>query len=90
MPHRQAWSAASAEFPELALARDAVSLYLGCGHSAGNVERLLKLVALREHIRSPTFVHEAVLCSQAPKVKDVAHVSNSQGGGQTPGRHIAP
>ena len=66
------------DYPELPLARGAVSLYLGCGHSTGNVERLLKLVAIREHIRSPAFIQDVMFCSQAPKVKDVTYASPAQ------------
>ena len=80
LPHRNAWAAASLEFPHLLLARDAVSLYLGCGHSTGNVERCLKLVALHEHIRSSDFVKDILYCTQAPQVTDVSFVSREPGG----------
>jgi len=86
VPHRHAWAAASVEYPTLSLARDAVSLYLGCGHSTGNVERLLKLVALREHERSSQFVNDIMLCTHAPKVKDVAFVAD----GHDRSRSIVP
>ena len=67
------------DYPELPLARDAVSLYLGCGHSTGNVERLLKLVAIREQIRSPAFIQDVMFCFQAPKVKLHRRSSARQG-----------
>ena len=75
LPHRCAWAAASLEYPDLALARDAVSLYLGCGHSTGNVERFLKYVGDRDHIaRSGSFLRDVMLCMHAPLVKDVAEL----------------
>ena len=78
LAHRVAWAAASMEYPDLSLARDAVSLYLGCGHSTGNVERFLKYVGERGHItKSGSFLPDVMLCMHAPQVKDVAELPSS-------------
>jgi hypothetical protein len=42
---KDAWCRASSEFPELELGRAAVSLYVVCMHTTGNIERSLKDVA---------------------------------------------
>ena len=75
LPHRLAWAAASHEFPNLAFAREAVSLFLGCLHTTGNVERSLKLVAMRKESYTDSGLSDLVLCTQAPRPADAAAIA---------------
>ena len=83
--NRQAWVQASVGFPEKRLARELVTLYLGCTGSTSNVERTLKKVAVRCE-RSPNLdsFSELVMCDvHAPRVLDVTQCDDNTGVGQT-------
>ncbi len=76
MSLREAWAKASVVFPELLLARDAVTLLLGCTHSTGNVERLLKTVALQQtadrgRLLSSSLNDVFLVDAHAPLVEDI-------------------
>lgn len=73
---REAWARAAGRFPELALARELVDLFLSCLHSTGDTERSLKEVAFQHSSKRSVMgletVEDTVLVAiHGPSVEDI-------------------
>ena len=73
---REAWARATGRFPELALARELVDLFLCCLHSTGDTERSLKEVAFqhcsKRSVMGLETVEDTVLVAiHGPSVEDI-------------------
>ena len=69
---KNSWARASADFPELARARDVVSLLLGCTLSTSRTERTLAVVAVHEKRHVDAATMEAILlANEAPDEDEI-------------------